>query len=970
MAPNVFPIAVVINPAPAVAGAATVQASLTRMETGANRVTKAFQKLFAGAVLAQGIASFTKVLSDFDQQMATLKAVLSDTSETGEVSAYTFNQMREAAIEMGLTSRYAAVQAAEGMTILAKAGFTANETMESLPGTLTLAQAGALNLAESADIMTSVLRGFKLETRETGRVVDVLTRSANASNADVKDFAMSLKFVATIAKGTGESLEETVGALAALSNAGIKSSMAGTGLRRVLGALEGPNATQIKLLKALGLTTEDVKVSTNGLAVVLEKIGGKTNDVGKFLNMFGQRGGPAARIMDEYATKIKEYTQLNNEAEGAGQKMANFMNDSLAGAIDRARVAFTTLLIKMGDVGATSGLRTFFEGLADVIRFLARNAEGFSGALTVMSAGMLIAYGATTKFKAGLDALKFAMASNPATVWILAISTLVAAIVLFQDKLTIGSTGLGTFKDLADAVGRSIESMANRINDALGGLFGNVDFSFGAMMSGVLTMGLAIIDNFLRVLDGVAGAFRGIWRAAQVYWKLIGKTIKLELDKANTDMFGRLEKMVNGVITAYNKILEVLGKPQVGNVDMLGALGLSKEKNAALEQEIFDLGAEASTAFVDGMVWQGEHGLSAAFNTMIDEAMLAPIEDIKLKIANLQAPGKAPEPPEPPMDTNIPVDDSKGKKGKSFWEWLARKKEEIDILKLSSREYEIQNGLLSLRDELDRKLLPWEVALADAALRVLQVSKDMAQVYDDIKGPMQEVEARQFALNQVFAAGRITVKEYHEELDKVTNKALMLQNTLQSGLSAGLLQVKMDIMNVSEAASGVMTNAFGGLQDMIANFSTSGKMNISGFVDSALQDLTRLTIRMAMMKVFGGIWSGMSGGTGLIGGGGPSGSLGLPMIESAAGNDFIVGGSGGPDSQKAMMAFTPGERVTVQTPQQQKASQPQQAAPANITIVNVTDPDEIANAMQEKKGQQVILNVISRNRNTIRSSLG
>jgi len=957
---NQFPVVVVVDPTQAVAGAAVVEKSLTRLETQSSRLAKLFKRMFAGAVLAHAIGQTVKVLSDFDQQMATLKAVL---MSTGDVSDKQLLRMRDAALEMGLTTRYSATQAADGLTILAKAGFSANESMESLPGTLQLAQAGALNLGESADIMTSVLRGFKMETREAGRVVDVLTKSANASNADVRDFAQSLKFVAISAKGTNQSIEETVAVLAAMSNAGIKSSMAGTGLRRVIGALEGPNATQIKMLKALGLSTDDVKVSTVGLATAIERIGKKTNDVGKFLNLFGQRGGPAGKIMDEYADKIKEYTKLNEEANGAGEKMANFMNDSLAGAIDRARVSFTALLIKIGDVGATNLLRQSFEGIADVIRFLARNADSFTAALGVMTVGLLAAYGASTKMRAGLEALRLVMAKNPATVWIVAITTLISLLVLFRDKLTIGSSGLATFRDFAIVVGQRLESFFNAIREGWTGVASSVKISIPGILSGVLTFILATFDSVLKVFDGFVGLFRGLHRSWEVLGTMMEQTWRHEWVKISSVVITNFGKAMNWVIDKWNDVAGKLGGK------LIEPLNYESLIPKDTPEKFVKTGADIGKAFVEGWEFQAQNGLSAGLNKIIDDANNLVIQRTKDKIADLTPPTKTPvEPPEPPHDTNIPVE-GKGKKdkGKSFWEWLARKREEIAMLKLSSREYEIQNGILELRDSLDRKLHPWEVAMADAALRTLQIARDQAQAYDDIKNPMMEVEVRQAALNALYEQGRITALEYSKAMDAVNIQGLMLTNTLQSGLSAGLLQVKQDIMNVSQVAASVMTNAFSGLENTLTEFTTNSKLNFSGFVDSVLQDVTRLMLRMAMLKAFGSIW-GSAAVPGSVPTGSPS-AMGLPMIESARGNDFTVGGSGGTDSKTALMSFTPGERVTVQTPKQQKENE--SAAPVvNVRVVNVTDPNEITEAMQSKKGEQVIVNVISRNRNAVRSTLG
>ncbi len=41
----------------------------------------------------------------------------------------------------------------------------------------------------------------------------------------------------------------------------------------------------------------------------------------------------------------------------------------------------------------------------------------------------------------------------------------------------------------------------------------------------------------------------------------------------------------------------------------------------------------------------------------------------------------------------------------------------------------------------------------------------------------------------------------------------------------------------------------------------------------------------------------------------------------------------------------------------------------NVSVVNVTDPNEVTSALDSPDGQQAILNVVRRNRNQIRSAL-
>lgn len=96
----------------------------------------------------------------------------------------------------------------------------------------------------------------------------------------------------------------------------------------------------------------------------------------------------------------------------------------------------------------------------------------------------------------------------------------------------------------------------------------------------------------------------------------------------------------------------------------------------------------------------------------------------------------------------------------------------------------------------------------------------------------------------------------------------------------------------------------------------------------------------------------------------------------ATGGQFNVPGSGGTDSQLVSFRATPGERVSVETPGQQRAGKGggSNFAPPNVnvspTIINTIDESEITGAFQEGAGDSVLLNRISVRRNAFRRALG
>ena len=272
-------------------------------------------KLLRRALVSLGgvlvLTSAIRTLADFSQAMSTVKAVSKATDEQ-------FKELRDTAKDLGATTRFTATQAAEGMLFLSRAGFDANEVLGSIEGTLQLAQAGALDLGRAADIASNILKGFRLEVSDTSRVVDVLALAANSTNTNVEQLGDAMKFVAPVAAGLGVSLEEATAAAGALSNAGLQASLAGTGLRRVLSELESPSVKTAKTLTALGVGTEEVRVSQVGLVAALERLKEAGVDTGLALEIFGDRGGPAFEVL---SSSIPDVIRLTEELKKARKKV-------------------------------------------------------------------------------------------------------------------------------------------------------------------------------------------------------------------------------------------------------------------------------------------------------------------------------------------------------------------------------------------------------------------------------------------------------------------------------------------------------------------------------------------------------------------------------------------------------------------------------------------------------------------------
>lgn len=259
---------------------------------------------------------------DFEYQMDRVAAVSSATAEQ-------FKQLTEDARRLGEATEYTASEVAELQLNYARLGFSPDEIIEVTRATLDLATATGEDLAKSADVAGATLRGFRFNASEMPRVVDVMAASFNKSALSLDNFTESIKYVAPIAASAGVSLEQTTAMLGVLADAGIRGSMAGTAMRRILTEV----ATSGKPLnEALQELTQ------NGLSLQ-----GSFGEVGR-------HAMTALNVLANGSEQVNSLTIALNDSAGAAKVAADAMRDNLQGDIDKAMSKLEGVAIWFGDV--------------------------------------------------------------------------------------------------------------------------------------------------------------------------------------------------------------------------------------------------------------------------------------------------------------------------------------------------------------------------------------------------------------------------------------------------------------------------------------------------------------------------------------------------------------------------------------------------------------------------------------------
>jgi TP901 family phage tail tape measure protein len=371
----------------------------------------------AGAALL-GLAGWAvKASMEFDRQMSEVSAVSGATADQ-------LGRLRQAALDAGKATAYSADESAKAEAELAKAGLsTADILGGALSGSLSLAAAGQLGLAEAADVAAKSMNIFELRGGDVAHIADVLAASANKSATNVHEVGEALRMGGLAAHTAGLSLEDTVGTLSAFADHALIGSDAGTSLKTMLQMLANPTDEAASLMQELGLKVYDAQGKFVGIEILAgqlqTRLGGLTQEQRQstLATIFGSDATRAATVLYGLGSDgIREYIQAVDDS-GAAQRAAAEKTNNLAGDVERLRSALETLTIESGS-GVNGGLRELVQILDHMVSSVSQLPGPVQSAAVViggLTGAALLAAAGWLKMRGGIrDALGALRDAGPA----------------------------------------------------------------------------------------------------------------------------------------------------------------------------------------------------------------------------------------------------------------------------------------------------------------------------------------------------------------------------------------------------------------------------------------------------------------------------------------------------------------------------------------------------------------------------
>ena len=381
--------------------------------------------------VSQALTTLIGTFTEFEFVMAKVRAVSGANVEE-------FKRLSESAQELGRSTFFTASEVANLQLNLSKLGFTTDEILAATKATINLSIATGSDLARSATVAGNAIRGFQLDASEAGRVVDVMAVAFTSSALDIEKWQTSMTKVAPIAAMAGFSIEETTAIMAKLSDTGIEASIAGTSLRNIFLKMQDPTS---ELTRRVGHTIS----SMDSMLEVFKDMQDGGVNLANVLTFMDVRQVAAFGTMLRGADDIKALVEELENADGAGQRMADTVGDTLQGSIFKVKSALQGLsisLVKNFGKSLQKVLESFAKWLNEVVEsdgkirklwLQIKTATRFIAALVI---GVKPAQVAITAMGASATGSGLAMTG-------LAGATALVSGALRTLKLAIASTGIG-----------------------------------------------------------------------------------------------------------------------------------------------------------------------------------------------------------------------------------------------------------------------------------------------------------------------------------------------------------------------------------------------------------------------------------------------------------------------------------------------------------------------------------------------
>lgn len=316
--------------------AAMLRAGLAGLHTNIGMYTSAtIVAASATYAIASALRSTVEIGSEFSATMARTNAIMNGNQPFWMQDTGAMEAMEQQVRALGQSTIYTASEVASGLTELGMAGLSASDAIVALRPALDMATIGGISMAQSADIATNVMMTFGMQAKDLGEVVDIMATAVTSSNTNIEQLANALTYAGPAAHTAGVSMRDTVAAIEALANSGIKASRSGTALRRLFVSILNPTKKGKEMMAEYGISVLDAEGKTRGLIDIIGQLNEKLGDLSgaerlsAIQDLVGVYATSPIAALVEQADNLKELRRGLDDVAGAAERMRDKISDGL-----------------------------------------------------------------------------------------------------------------------------------------------------------------------------------------------------------------------------------------------------------------------------------------------------------------------------------------------------------------------------------------------------------------------------------------------------------------------------------------------------------------------------------------------------------------------------------------------------------------------------------------------------------------
>lgn len=508
--------------------------------------------LFALLATYVGIKAFEGLVEDAAGFEAAMDRVKAATGASADEMRGLESAVKEAA-EAGFTNS----ETAAALENIAKAGVDAQEAVAGLPGTMNLAKAGDIELAQSAEYLTKIIAAMGEKFGEAGRYADVLALGANASNTSVTGLAQAMSYSAPAAKALNLSLEYTVGLLGKFADNGIDASRSGTALNSILSQFLDPASKFRNELALAGITTNNFEEALAQLAAAGPRGANAILAV-------GMEAGPALRgLLNTGIGALDDLVGRLKTAEGSAAATAKTLSDNLNGSLKSLSAAWQSVK----DVLGAPVLPVLKQGVDELTQAF-RNAIADG---TIARFGESIA----TAMRTGIQ--------------------FVREFISTVDLSAVG-TRLQEFADRANETLTKVGEYATNAGNAVRLAYGVMSAGVNAVLTAIYGIGSVFAEVAASVMEGVAKLRDGL---AAITFGGLSDSFKLAAEDARNAAQGfgdAAQAMRDKAASALQDTADAAEAARNGYLGLVGATNQAKDSTDVWALAVANAAAEIERA--------------------------------------------------------------------------------------------------------------------------------------------------------------------------------------------------------------------------------------------------------------------------------------------------------------------------------------------------------------------------------------